>query len=447
MDKEPVKIVAINSHADNRGDEAAQRSMIHTLGQMIPESRFTVLTVTPHGLELQEHVEVLRAFSAVNRAFPFFHLPFITLWTVLRLLGIKLPFLGRRFQICKGLERLAEADIVISCPGGPYFGDIYRSHEIGEHLLHIFIAKIFRKPVMIYGMSIGPFRIRWRNVLRKYLLNKVEVITLRDPISREYLEELRLTKPIIQVTADSAFQSDVNLSSLRLSEVMAAEIGPHGDRPLVGITPTGARWNFPGLGNAGKLMADYTRTIAAAVDHIVEKYNAIVVFFPQLYGISTDMPLIEKIIEQTNSSDSIRVLSNRLDSDIQQAVISQMDLMIGNRYHSVIFALKSCVPTVCISYEHKSAGVMQEVGMTGFLIGIKDLSCDRLIQITDDAWSHREDIRARLKPGVEKLQKLSRVNSLAAEVLIDMVQAGDIRRDLLAKEIGRIRQGANDKEV
>ncbi len=85
--------------------------------------------------------------------------------------------------------------------------------------------------------------------------------------------------------------------------------------------------------------------------------------------------------------------------------------------------------------------------MAEFLIGIKDLSCDRLMQITDDAWSHREEIRARLKPGVEKLQSLSRVNSLAAEVLINMIQAGDIRRDLLDKEIGRIRQGANDKEI
>ncbi len=447
MKNETVNIVITNSHADNRGDEAAQRSMIDTLGQMIPEARFTVLTVSPQGLDLQGGVEVLRTFSAVNRAFPFFHLPLITLWTVLRLLGIKLSFLDRKFQICKGLERLAEADIVISCPGGPYFGDIYRSHEIGEHLLHILIAKMFRKPVMIYGMSIGPFRIRWRNIIRRYLLNKVEVITLRDPISRDYLEDLKLTGPVIRITADSAFQSEVNLSGSRLSEVMAAEIGSHEDRPLVGITPTGARWNFPGLGNAGKLMADYTRTIASAVDHVVEKYNAIVVFFPQLYGISTDMPLIEKIIDQTNSSDSIRVLSNKLNSQIQQAVISQMDLMIGNRYHSVIFALKSCVPTVCIAYEHKSAGVMQEVGMAEFLIGIKDLSCDRLMQITDDAWSHREEIRARLKPGVEKLQNLSRVNSLAAEVLINMVQAGDIRRDLLDKEIGLIRQGASDKEI
>ncbi len=447
MKNKTVNIVITNSHANNRGDEAAQRSMIDTLGEMMPDSRFTVLTVWPPGMELQEGIEVLRTFSAVNRAFPFFHLPFITLWTVLRLVGIKLPFIGRRFQICKGLERLAEADIVISSPGGPYFGDIYRSHEFGEHLLHIFIAKMFRKPVMIYGMSIGPFRIRWRNIIRRYLLNKVEIITLRDPVSRDYLEDLKLTGPVIRVTADSAFQNDVSLSSSRLGEVMAAEIGPHGDRPLVGITPTGARWNFPGSGNAGKLMADYTRTIAASVDHVVEKYDAIVVFFPQLYGISTDMPLIEKIIEQTNSSDSIRVLSNRLDSDIQQAVISQMDLMIGNRYHSVIFALKSCVPTVCIAYEHKSVGVMQEVGMAEFLIRIKDLSCDRLMQITDDAWSHREEIRARLKPGVEKLQNLSRVNSLAAEVLNNMVQAGDIRRDLLDKEMGRIRQGANDKEV
>ena len=164
MNNKKINILLTNSHANNRGDEAAQRSMIDTLGEMIPDAQFTVLTVWPPGMDLQEGVEILRTFSAVDRIPPFFHLPFIILWVVLRLLGIKLPFLGRKFELCKALEKLVEADIVISCPGGPYFGDLYRSHEIGEHLLHIFLARIFKKPVMIYGMSMGPFRIWWRNI-------------------------------------------------------------------------------------------------------------------------------------------------------------------------------------------------------------------------------------------------------------------------------------------
>ncbi len=444
-DDRMISVVISNSHSNNRGDEAAQRSMIETLTQMLPDARFTVLTVWPAGMQLQEEVEVLRTFASMNRSFPFFHLPFIVVWVLLRLLRIRLSFLDRRFELFKALRRFVEADCLISSPGGPYFGDLYRSHEIGEHLLHIFIAKLFRKPVMIYGMSMGPFRIRWRNVLRRYLLNKVDVITLRDPISREYLEKLKLTKPVIAVTADSAFQSKVDIAEARLAEVIAEQIGDREDRPLVGITPTGARWNFPGADDVEQVMDDYKSKIAAAIDHVVEKYNAIVVFFPQLYGRSTDLPLIESIIEKTHSQDSIRVLSNRLNSDIQQAVISHMDLMIGNRYHSVIFALKSCVPTVCIAYEHKSAAVMKEVGMADYLIDIKDLSSDRLMQITDDAWSRREEIRAGLKPGLEKLQNLSRLNSLAAESLIRMVKAGDIQKDQLMREIYQAGEKAGEK--
>jgi len=438
MNNKTFNIVVTNSHSNNRGDEAAQRSMIDILGQMLPGDRFTVLTVWPAGMQLKEETEVLRTFSSMNRSFPFFHLPFIIVWVILRLVGIRWSFLNRKFQLFKALKRFVEADFVISSPGGPYFGDLYRSHEIGEHLLHILVAKLFRKPVMIYGMSMGPFRRHWRNIIRRYLLNKVEVITLRDPISREYLEDLKLTKPVVVVTADSAFQSKVGIGKARLAEVMAEQIGDCRGRPLVGITPTGARWNFPGVDDVGQVMADYERTIGAAIDHVVEKYNAIVVFFPQLYGRSSDMGLIESIIEQTQSRESIRVLSNKLDSDIQQAVISQMDLMIGNRYHSVIFALKSFVPTVCIAYEHKSAAVMQEVGMAECLIDIKYLSSDSLIQIIDATWSHREEIRARLKPGVEKLKNLSRINSLVAESLIKMLKAGDIRKDELARQIREI---------
>ncbi len=277
MSNNTVSIVITNSHSDNRGDEAAQRAMINTLWRLIPNAKFIVVAASSRGLDLQEGVDIFR-FVAYSRQFPFISLPFVFLWLFLKVLGIELSTFFRKFDIFKVLKSISNADLVISAPGGPYFGDLYRFHEIGEHLLCIFLAKVFKKPVMIYGPSMGPFKIRWRNMIRRYLLNKVEIISLRDPVSKEYLEELELTKPIVYVTSDSAFQDTISIDEIKIRSIMAAE-GISG-KVLVGITPIGVRWNYPDSKNPQEKQKRYNTIIAHAVDYMVDKFDATVVFFP-----------------------------------------------------------------------------------------------------------------------------------------------------------------------
>lgn len=432
MSNNTVSIVITNSHSDNRGDEAAQRAMINTLWRLIPNAKFIVVAASSRGLDLQEGVDIFR-FVAYSRQFPFNSLPFVFLWLFLKVLGIELSTFFRKFDIFKVLKSISNADLVISAPGGPYFGDLYRSHEIGEHLLCIFLAKVFKKPVMIYGPSMGPFKIRWRNMIRRYLLNKVEIISLRDPVSKEYLEELELTKPIVYVTSDSAFQDAISIDEIKIRSIMAAE-GISG-KVLVGITPIGVRWNYPDSKNPQEKQKRYNTIIAHAVDYMVDKFDATVVFFPQLYGRSSDMPLIEGIIDLLESKDSVRVLSRKWDSEIQQAVISRMDMVIGNRYHSVIFALKSSVPTVCIAYEHKSAGVMKAAGMEEFLIDRKELTYERLVETIGQVWNERESIKNLLKAQVAIQQKRSLMNSVLTKALVNCMCDGNTQRERLEREI------------
>ncbi|MCK5617115.1 polysaccharide pyruvyl transferase family protein [Candidatus Pacearchaeota archaeon] len=438
-----LKIVFTNSHADNRGDEVAQRGMVDELRKLIPNAHFTILTINPDGLDLRRDVEVIQTFRSLDRRFPVFHLPLIVFFVLLRLLGFRLNFLCKKFYLPRAIDRIACADIVVSCPGGPYFGDIYKSHELGEHVLHLFVAKLFRKPVMIYGPSAGPFRITWRNAIRRYILNKVEIITLRDPISREYIKDLRLTKPLIEVTSDSAFQETVNVDRDVLVEVMKTEgiIGKNEssrERPLVGLTPTGPRWNFQGMQDSNRRQKEYIEIMAGITDYVIKELNATVVFFSQLYGRSSDIPLIEEIIDKTHSKDSIRILSNKHDSQIHQGVIQEMDLMIANRCHAAIFALKGHVPTVCIAYEHKSVAVMTEAGMRDYVIDVKKLDYKTLVGKVDEVWQDHNQIKQQLTENIEKLRKQSRVNSIMTKALVDAVTEGNLQKDNIRDHAQRL---------
>jgi len=431
------KIVITNSHADNRGDEAAQRSMINSLRTLVPNAKFTVLTISPDGLQLQEGVKILRSFSASKiKGF------IIVLWAALRALGIRLPTFHKRTL---GVVReMANADIIISAPGGPYFGDLYSSHEIREHLLHIFLSKILRKPVMIYAPSMGPFKSRKKNILRRYLLNKVEIVTLRDHISKDYLDILKLTHPLIYLTADSAFQDTINIDRDQIETIMLAEkiIDPQNEnsngKPLVGITPTGANWNFRDSSNPQEKQESYNKVIAKAIDYLVDTFDATIVFFPQLYGNSDDVPLINEIISLVDKKDAVRVLSNKLDSEIQQAVISQMDFVIGNRYHSVIFALKAEIPTVCLAYEHKSVGIMQAAKLDKYVIKITDLTYELLVDKINQVWNKRQEIRRVLMAQIPAIKKLSSKNSVFAAALIRCALRGSTKKEILEAEISQL---------
>ncbi len=441
MTDNTIKIVITNSHGNNRGDEAAQRSMINSLMMLIPNAEFTVLTVSPDGLQLQENVRILRTFSASRKAGPF-----IILWTVFRSLGIRLPTFNKKREIFEAIEEMADADVIISAPGGPYFGDLYTSHEIQEHLLHICISKILRKPVMIYGPSMGPFKKRWRNIIRKYILNKVEIITLRDHISKKYLDNLNLTNPLIYLTTDSAFQDIIDMdkdeveSILLREKIKNAQSKDVNKKLLIGITPAGAEWNYRNSADPHEKQERYNKIIAKTIDYLIDKFDATIVFFPQLYGNSDDMPLINEIIKMVDKKDAVKVLSKRWNSEIQQAIISQTDLVIGNRYHSVIFALKGKIPTVCLAYEHKSVGIMHMVGLDKFVININDLTYENLIVTIDQAWNQREKIRKGLNSQMEIVRKRSLVNSMLATGLINSEILHTITRDELKIETDKLMQ-------
>ncbi len=436
MRKNKIKIIITNSHANNRGDEAAQRNLIDNLRKFVPSAKILVLTGSTRGLELQKGIDKSQTFVASKISFFL-----IILWALLRSRGIRLPFFKNR-KTFKLLEKMATADLIISSPGGPYIGDLYISHELNEHLLHIYLAKIFKKPTMIYAPSMGPFKSGWRNKIRKYILNKVEIITLRDHISKKYLDSLQLTHPLIYLTADSAFQSIININKEKITKLMIKEkiIKNRAQlkrKMIVGITPAGSRWNYKNSENPEKRQKQYNLILAKTIDYIIDKLNATVVFFPQLYGESNDLPLIYNIIKLVDKKADVKVFSKKWNSDIQQAIISQMDLFIGNRYHSIIFALKGKVPVVCLAYEHKAIGVMNAVKLNKFVIKINNLSYKILTNKVDLAWEKKEKIKNTLKSQINTIRKLSLVNSILVRALVNCTMRHTLRKKELKKEIDK----------
>jgi colanic acid/amylovoran biosynthesis protein len=99
-----------------------------------------------------------------------------------------------------------------------------------------------------------------------------------------------------------------------------------------------------------------------------------IVLLPQLFGELNDFNYYKKLLSDLPDSYQGRIflVSDNYNSDIQRYIIANAEFVIGARYHSVVFSIKSETPFICLSYEHKMMGLLKKLKLTDKLIDIND---------------------------------------------------------------------------
>jgi len=109
-----------------------------------------------------------------------------------------------RFSIFDVIKEIYNSDMLIS-GGGSLLQDITSTRSIIYYITIMYIAKLLHKPVMVYANGIGPINKSVNRFLTRRILNRVDLITLRDYNSRETLEEIQVKNKNIFVTSDPVF--------------------------------------------------------------------------------------------------------------------------------------------------------------------------------------------------------------------------------------------------
>jgi colanic acid/amylovoran biosynthesis protein len=436
-----TNVLMASHHSNNRGDEAALRGLMTSLKEAIPDARFTVLASTPKDTAEVFRKEEMTVLGWLPPVFSFklvlkwssfrklniflnipvligqgiiglFNLSQLLLWVVLRRYGMETALLINN-ETREILRKIAEADIVLFSPAGPYFGDLYL-HQVPVQALQVLVAKILRKPVMICAPSMGPFhKTKW---ICKYTLNKVDVITLREEVSGDMLAQLKLSHPLIRVTADCGLlQSPASIEVVE--KILPEEIGQERKHPLVGITV------YPAV----RKYIDYVRykkIMAQIADYVISELNAKVLFVPQWYGKFSDSPLIEDIVGLMHFKDETYVIPEDSLADQMHGIFGELDLLIATRYHSAVLASTVAVPCVLIAYEHKAKGFMHMLGLEDFLLDIKELSLENLIRRVKKAWAMQDQIKSILPARIRKIEKRALFNVILAVELLEFYRKG-----------------------
>ena len=410
MSQRPLRhVLIVNQHGDNRGDEAALHGMLTGITRSATGPvRFTVI----HQFVDDRAARELATASG-----------FDVTWISLRLSpleGIRLvaylicrikPILGRI-----GVATIAayrSSDVVVSAPGGPYFGDLYLGHE-PVHWLYVWMARMYRKPVMLYAPSAGPFRSVWANPFRRLTYRMFDTLIVREEISAGHIRSLfgsRRRSLQVSVTVDAALQVSVP-ASLR-------------DTARRRIVVSAIDWKYEGDPSPRSRRENYDTAVAAATVELCGDEASEVVLVPQLHGTShRDAPYLERLAGRVRTVLGSRdvvvsVFDESRDMLAQRALFASADFVVAGRYHPAVFALSAGVPQVCIPYEHKATGVLQLAGLSDVVVPIEEVTPERLVAAARRVRDQADDVRARSLRAAAQLSELSSRTSKAVVALLE----------------------------
>ncbi len=307
-----------------------------------------------------------------------------------------------RINLVKMLHAMKRAKLFIY-GGGNIIQDNTSTRSLLYYLGTIWMAKRMGLKVMFYANGISPLRNSISKMLTRRIVNRVDVITLREELSKHELERLCINQPRVQITSDPT----LTLEAADDSEVDAIlkNEGIDGPGPFIGFSIR--KW--PGY-------EKYIKIIAQAADYVINLYGAKPVFIPMQYP--ADLNIANMIVSKMKGKGYIIKTKNSVSQTI--GVIKKMDMLVGMRLHSLIFAACVNTPVVGLAYESKVEGFLQYINQNKASAGhIEQLEFNSLKEVMDYVWNNRDEIRIQLEKEVAVLKKKALDSAQIAVELIE----------------------------
>jgi polysaccharide pyruvyl transferase WcaK-like protein len=418
---EKAKILIINFESElNKGSLALLKSTMKAIEAFIPNTEFTLL---PYELDYQnDEIKMCKLRSKISIRKPQYTI--ISLAYVISCMFIRIL---EELNISPPIPRDSvlfeyyNADIVINTGGDTMTGAY--GYSSFTPMINILYAILLKKPVVLFGESLGPFNKSIIYLIAKFILNKTKLILLRENLSLKYLKDVGITKPKIFVTADPAFLLSA-ASQPHVYQILSNENMNIKDTQkfLIGVNPSRLIGKYYPKGE------EYlTNILARAIDNLVENLNVTVLLIPHVYGPTTetdDRIAANMIFAKVKNKTEVKIVKNEYSPEELKGIIGLCDLFIGARMHSTIASTSMSVPTVGIAYSHKMYAIIGDmVGQERYILDIKELDYESLISKINDAWGNREKIKKGLEMKIPMVKESAMLNGKLVKELLDTIKS------------------------
>lgn len=294
---------------DNLGDEAILEEIISEVARLVSDkSKIVVLSQNP------EKTESVFGVRSVDR------------WSLAALQPV-----------------FANAKLFISGGGGLY-QDTTSVKSVVYYSALATMARLFGVPMVIYAQGVGPLKSIVSKLLTETAMKTARAITVRDSNSIVLLENWGIKNALL--TADPVWC----LEPTKPPESISASLdrAPSG-RFLIGLS----------LRESGRVRRSMIEGWALAMAQTVKPGTILV---PLIFQRNQDAELLEAFttVWKAQGLETIDLDFEQMTRPSQWiSLLSRFDLVVGMRFHSLLMALKSGVPTVGLAYDPKVSYLMK----------------------------------------------------------------------------------------
>lgn len=361
------EILIINQPVGNRGDESAHRALMRALNATLPKTHITVLSFSDYANGIKEFVvespnnEYIRFLFQHNLAAARCA-EYIIKKGLTRIGTFVHPILRRLIPYYK------RADLVLCAPGGICMGGF----QNWRHLYLLQFARVMHKPIAYYSRSIGPFP--EKTVLNRRfkrlsleLLKYFSFLSLRDRKSKQIADDLNIN----YVSAiDTAFLEQPRCE-------IPSELQNNLQDKYVVFVPNQLTWHYAYRNASAELIKKFYLSIMQLLRQ--EYPSCQIVMLPQLCSLPNGIGdyWYFKELHHLDGGEDIYVVPDTYGSDIQQTIISKAQCVVGARYHTIVFSVNNEVPFVALNYEHKIAGLLEELNLSDHIVDITQAFNDK----------------------------------------------------------------------
>ena len=285
-------------------------------------------------------------------------------------------------------------------PGTGLLTDAYGLLQWGPYNLFRWssIAKLCGCKLLFVSVGAGPIDSRLGRYFVKSALSIADFRSYRDDASMACLKGIGLHTTSDRVYPDLAF-------SLPESAIPSND-GKRANRRIVGL----GLITYGGMLSAQNLTDEvylgYLNNLVAFAGWLLTNDYVIRLLIGEADDKSASEEFKSLLTAFAGEYDEDRIIDEPATSvDELLPQIAATDLVVATRFHNTLFALVLNKPVIAISFHHKCASLMSDMGLQEYCHDINGMNAARLIQQFQDVERNAEKLKAVIRRSVGKSRK------------------------------------------
>lgn len=246
-------------------------------------------------------------------------------------------------------------------------------------------------------------------LLLQEVLNKIDVLTVRDQESKNHLQQLGIKKEIT-VTSDPAIL-------LTIPKRRKLSLEASGPRVMICLRHWFSKGNYI---ESPEKNIHFIKTVAQTADYLIEELSASIQFVPlRTTQYDDDRTVANQVIKIMRNPDKTTNVTSQPTVQEFLQLLNTTDLVLGMRLHALILAASSGIPIVGFAYMPKVEYFMSSLDQSKFCINMDEVDTMYFISKIIQSFDNHEKRSQNICNNIEMLQHNTH---MGLEKIIDLAQ-------------------------